>query len=136
MIWYIMIEGRPVFYLLRCYPKRPSKLVERKMLIPLLLLKIFNKVIPCRILQIQTKCKLDGCNDNLISYVMTGKVFFTDTELFDIIFKTHGKHLASKHNINSFIGLEFKDIKHKYTLYGAYATDDKNRDKKYEPRDN
>ena len=94
-------------------------------MIPFFILKILSKVIPARVLQIQTKCKLDGCNDNLVSYVMTGKVFFTDTELFDIIFKTHGRHLKGKHNINSFIGLEFKSMGYKYTLLGAYAEDKK-----------
>ncbi len=112
-------------------PNAPQKLVERKMVIPLSILKFLNKIIPVRILYIQTRCKLDGCNDSLVSCVMTGKTFFTDTELFDIIFKTHGKHLARKHKVLSFIGLEFKSTGYKYTLMGAYAEDNKKQSDRF-----
>ena len=98
-------------------------------MITLFILKILNKIIPVRVLYIKTKCKLDGCNDSLVSCVMTGKTFFTDTELFDVIFKTHGKHLVKKHKIDSFVGLEFKSVGYKYTLLGAYAEDTKQSDR-------
>lgn len=94
-------------------------------MIPLLILKILNKFIPARVLYIKSKCLLDGCNQDIVIMAITQRLHFTDTEILDMIVKTHGKHLYSKHNVKSFVGLEFKTIDKKYTIMGSYMHPEK-----------
>ena len=86
----------------------------------LFILKILNKVIPARVLYIKSKCLLDGCNQDILIMSIVHKLHFTDTEILDMIVKTHGKHLYKAHKVKAFVGLEFKTIGMKYTISGSY----------------
>lgn len=93
--------------------------------IKILFLKLLNKVIPARVLYIKSKCLLKGCNQDILIMAIIQKLHFTDTEILDMIVKTHGKHLYAAHKVKSFIGLEFKTLDMKYSVMGGYAHPEK-----------
>lgn len=95
----------------------------------ILLLKLLNKIIPARVLYIKSKCLLDGCSQDILIMAITQKLHFTDTEILDMIVKTHGKHLYNSHNVKSFVGLEFKTVDMKYTVSGSYIHPEKIKEK-------
>jgi hypothetical protein len=77
-----------------------------------------NALIPARVLIVKSKCKLrDDCKVEIRCMVVTPKLDFTDTEILDMLFKSHARHLKEKHNVQDFIGLQFKSSDLKYTIY-------------------
>ncbi len=77
-----------------------------------------NALIPARLLIIKSRCPLrDDCKIEIKSMLVTPKLFFTDTEILDLLFKSIARHLKENHNVKEFIGLEFKSCDLKYTIY-------------------
>jgi len=96
-------------------------------MITLFILKILNKIIPARVLYIKSKCLLDGCNQDILIMAIVHKLHFTDTEILDMMIKTHGKHLYNKHKVKGFVALEFKTANNKYTVMGSYMHPEEKR---------
>jgi len=83
-----------------------------------------NKIIPQKALIIKSICPLHdhsvpaSCKDRLQITIITPDDSFDFEDLLDYHFRAVADHLKAKHNINFFVGLEYKTKTGRYTFIG------------------